>query len=40
MARELIKDVAIDNALTYAYAKLDKLSEIESFINGSNNVDG
>jgi clathrin heavy chain len=39
MARGIVKDAIIDNALTYAYAKTNKLNEIESFISGANNVD-
>jgi clathrin heavy chain len=39
MARELIKDSNIDNSLSFAYAKLSKNTDLETFINGANSVD-
>lgn len=39
MCREATKDVNIDNALTFSYAKLDKLTELENFLSGTNSTD-
>lgn len=39
MARENIKDANIDNALVFAYAKVDRITELENFISGPNSVD-
>jgi clathrin heavy chain len=39
MVREATKDVNIDNALTFAYAKLGKLQELESFLSTTNSTD-
>lgn len=39
MARDVVKDATIDNALSFAYAKLDKLPELEDIINNPNSVD-
>lgn len=39
MARENIKDANIDNALVFAFAKVDKLADLENFISGPNSVD-
>lgn len=39
MARETKKDAHIDSELLFAYAKLDQLSEIESFISNPNSSD-
>lgn len=39
MVRETVKDVNIDNSLAYAYAKIEKISELEVFISGANSVD-
>lgn len=39
MAREQVKDQSIDNALAFAYAKTDKLAELDAFITGSNSID-
>lgn len=39
MARENIKDAQIDNALVFAFAKTEKITELENFISGPNSVD-
>jgi len=39
MVREEIKDASIDNSLTFCYAKLDKNSDLENFVNGANSID-
>jgi clathrin heavy chain len=39
MARNTIKDVLIDNGLCYAYAKIEKLAELENFISSPNSSD-
>jgi len=39
MARSSIKNSIIDNALAFAYARLDKLSDLEELISGPNSVD-
>ena len=39
MCREKIKDANIDNSMAYCYAKLERLSDLELFINGANSVD-
>lgn len=39
MVRDATKDVNIDNALTFSYAKLDKLTELETFLSGTNSTD-
>ena len=39
MVREATKDQAIDNALTFSYSKLDKLTELESFLSNTNSAD-
>jgi len=39
MVRQTIKDANIDNALSYAYAKVEKLSDLENYISGTNSVD-
>lgn len=39
MVREATKDVVIDNALTFAYAKLDKLQDLENFLSNNNSTD-
>jgi clathrin heavy chain len=39
MARENIKDASIDNALVFAYSKVQKLADLENFISGPNSVD-
>ena len=39
MVREATKDQAIDNALTFSYAKLDKLTELENFLSNNNSAD-
>jgi clathrin heavy chain len=39
MIREVQKDPNIDNALTFALAKLNKISELESFLSNSNSTD-
>jgi len=39
MVREFNKNVDIDNSLAYAYAKIEKNSELEAFISGANSVD-
>ena len=39
MARENIKVANIDNALVFAYAMVEKVTEIENFISGPNSVD-
>ena len=39
MARNTIKDVLIDNGLCYAYAKTEKLAELENFISSPNSSD-
>lgn len=36
MAREKVKETVIDNELIYAYAKTDKLAQLEEFIAGPN----
>lgn len=39
MARITVKDSIIDNALCFAYAKTNKLAELEELINGPNSAD-
>jgi len=39
MARSTIKNSIIDNSLSFCYAKLEKLAELEELINGPNSVD-
>lgn len=39
MVREATKDPNIDNALTFSYAKLDKLTELENFLSLTNSAD-
>lgn len=39
MARQNVKDVNLDNALAFAYAKNDQLTDLSTFINGANSVD-
>lgn len=39
MVREATKDTNIDNALTFSYAKLDKLQELETFLSNTNSTD-
>lgn len=39
MAREIKKDKLIDGELVFSYAKCEKLSDLESFINGSNTAE-
>lgn len=39
MTREHVKDVLIDNALAFAYAKTERLNELENFITGANSID-
>ena len=39
MVREATKDVNIDNSLTFAYAKLDKLQDLENFLSNTNSAD-
>lgn len=39
MVREATKDANIDNSLTFSYAKLDKLGELESFLSNTNSSD-
>jgi clathrin heavy chain len=39
MVREATKDVNIDNSLTFSYARLDKLTELENFLSGTNSAD-
>lgn len=39
MVREATKDTAIDNALTFSYSKLDKLTELENFLSMTNSAD-
>lgn len=39
MARENVKVANIDNSLVFAYAKVEKVSEIENFISGPNSID-
>jgi clathrin heavy chain len=39
MVREVQKDPNIDNALTFAYAKLNKIAELESFLSNTNSTD-
>jgi clathrin heavy chain len=39
MVREATKDVNIDNSLTFSYAKLDKLQDLESFLSSTNSAD-
>lgn len=39
MARETTKDPTIDNALAFAYAKIEKLGELENFISNPNSID-
>jgi len=39
MARDVVKDATIDNALSFAYAKLDKIPELEDIINNPNSID-
>jgi clathrin heavy chain len=36
MCRKKVKEPIIDSELVYAYAKTNKLAELEEFINGSN----
>ena len=39
MVREATKDVNIDNSLTFSYAKLDKLQDLENFLSNTNSAD-
>ena len=39
MCREKIKDANIGNSMVYCYAKNERLSGLELFINGANSVD-
>jgi len=39
MARNKHKDANIDNSLSFSYAKLNKLVELENFVNGNNSAD-
>lgn len=39
MARQMMKDVLIDNTIIYCYAKTDKMGELENFISNSNSAD-
>ena len=39
MVREATKDVNIDNSLTFSYAKLDKLQDLENFLSSTNSAD-
>lgn len=39
MARENIKDAQIDNALVFAFAKTEKINDLENFISGPNSID-
>lgn len=39
MVREATKDPIIDNALTFSYAKLDKLTELQNFLSNTNSAD-
>lgn len=39
MVREVQKDPNIDNALTFALAKLNKISDLESFLSNTNSTD-
>lgn len=39
MVREATKDVNIDNSLTFSYARLDKLTDLESFLSSTNSAD-
>jgi hypothetical protein len=39
MTREHVKDVLIDNALAFAYARTEKLNELDLFISGTNSID-
>lgn len=39
MVREATKDVNIDNSLTFSYARLDKLTDLENFLSGTNSAD-
>lgn len=39
MVREQVKDMVLDNALVYAYAKTEKLVDLEQFVSNANSVD-
>lgn len=39
MARENMKDTAVDNSLGYCYANLGKVNELEELLGDSNSVD-
>ena len=39
MVREQVKDILIDNAISFAYAKLEKISDLENFLNNPNSID-
>lgn len=39
MSRDAVKDAAIDNSLSFAYAKLDKIPELEEIITNPNSID-
>jgi len=39
MARDNMKDMAVDNSLAYCYANLAKVSELEDLLADSNSVD-
>lgn len=39
MCRNKVKDQTIDNSLCFAYARLDKLADMEEFISNPNSTD-
>lgn len=38
MARFTVKDAGIDNSLSYCFARLDKLAELEELITNPNSI--
>lgn len=39
MAREIVKDTNIDNALAFAYSKLARNTDLENLVNNANSID-